>query len=259
MKNFAEKTIRAAGEVLRKKFRHVKTISFKTSAVDIVTEADFMAEKKIIVAIKKKFPTHHILSEESPSDISLKCDHLWITDPLDGTRNFAHGIPFFCVTLSYKEKGQTVLAMVYDPWHDELFWARAGKGAYLNNKRIRVKQTSVVQGAMVSFDFTRVSKKTVKQAIAASTKLLNQHCWVAGYKCAALGLAYLACGRVDMAVLYDLAPWDIDAGVLIAKEAGASVEVVEAKSPEPFYRYRVFTANPALFKKVVNKYVKLNF
>jgi len=259
MKAFAEQTIRQAGQILRKKFHNVKSIRTKSSAADIVTEADFLSENLIIKAIKKKFPDHEILSEETLQKVNPQARYLWVVDPLDGTRNFANGIPFFSLTMSLKKNGQTVLGLVYDPWHDELVWAEKGKGAFLNNHKIQVRKTSVVDRAMISFDFTRRDKKTIDQMLLAYKKLLNKQCWIFGPKSAALSLIYLACGRYDASVLYDLALWDIDAGVLIGQEAGAKVEVVEVKNTDAYYKYRVLMANPSLFNKLKNKYIKLKY
>ena len=259
MKKFAEQTIRAAGEILRKKFRNVKNIRIKSSAADIVTEADFLSEELIINAIKKKLPNHEVLSEETLQRVNYKADYLWVIDPLDGTRNFAHGIPFFSITMSLKRKGRTVLGLVYDPWHDELFSAEKGKGAFLNNQRVFVKKTDKVDRAMISFDFTRRDKKVIKNLVGIYGNLLKKQCWISGFKSAALNLTYLAVGRFDASVLYNLALWDIDAGALIAREAGAKVEVVEAKTNDPYYKYRVLTANPVLFNKLKDKYIKLKF
>jgi len=260
MKNFAIKTIKEAGEIVRKKFGHIRNVKNKSRhLIDPVTEADYLSEKKIVNAIKKQYPTHKILSEESYHSASLNEDDLWIIDPLDGTRNFAVGIPFFCIALSYKKKGQTVLDLVYDPLHNELFFAAKGQGAYLNNKAIKVNKNTALSQSVVSYGATRRDFKVTREANRVLSRLSEAKCWLANYGCAALGLCYLACGRTDISFLYNLAPWDIDAAALIAEEAGARVEVYEAAAQNPWYKYRILMANPRLFNKVKDKYIKLKF
>jgi myo-inositol-1(or 4)-monophosphatase len=210
-----------AGEILRAGFRTKIKVTYK-GETDIVTEMDHRSEELLISQIQSRFPGHKIITEES-GELEGKIKHCWYIDPLDGTVNYAHGVPIFCVSLAYAEEGKVVLGVIYDPSRDECFAAERGKGAWLNGEPIHVSNVKELIGALCVTGFS-YDVATEKNNNLANWEYFTMHAQAARrLGSAALDLAYLAAGRVDGYWEVWIHPWDIAAGALLAEEAGAVV------------------------------------
>ncbi len=223
MLNFAIETARQAGSILLEKFGRNIKIS-KKGEIDLVTEADLASEKAIIERIKSYYPKHSILAEESGEAISLDNANTWkwIIDPLDGTTNYAHGYPCFCVTLALEHNGEIVVGVTFDPTRNELFAAEKGRGATLNNKPIRVSDTEKLSESLIITGFPYDFKEREDFAKHLNSFLLKSR-GVRRDGSAAIDMAYVACGRLDGFWEEGLHPWDVAAGVLLIEEAGGRV------------------------------------
>ncbi len=225
MLNFAIQTARDAGRVLAERFGRALEITNK-SELDLVTESDLASERLIIDRIKTHYPRHAILAEESgasePADREKESDWRWIIDPLDGTTNYAHGYPCFCVSIGLENKGRMEIGVVYDPMRDEMFTAERGRGAALNGRRIQVSPTPTLAGALLCTGFPY----DVRQRNQFARHFANFIMAAQGVRrdgAAALDLAYVAAGRFDGFWEEGLKPWDVAAGALIIEEAGGRV------------------------------------
>jgi len=223
MLNFAIETARDAGRVLLEKFGRIETIT-KKGDINLVTEADLASEALIIERIRSHFPRHAILAEESGEAIVIGSDSefKWIIDPLDGTTNYAHGYPCFCVTIALEHNGLIVSGVTYDPTRDELFAAEKGRGATLNGKPIRVSATAELGNALLVTGFPYDFKVREKFARHLTEFLLASR-GVRRDGSAAIDMAYVACGRFDGFWEEGLNPWDVAAGKLLIEEAGGVV------------------------------------
>lgn len=223
MLNFAIETARDAGQILLEKFGRKINISMK-GEINLVTEADLASEKLIIERIRSYYPKHAILAEEAGNAVLLDGVNTWkwIIDPLDGTTNFAHGYPCFCVTIALEHDGEIVLGVTYDPTRGELFAAEKGKGATLNNKPIRVSETEKLGDALIvtGFPYNFKEKPDFTRHL---TDFLLQSRGVRRDGSAAIDMAYVACGRFDGFWEEGLNPWDVAAGLLLIEEAGGQV------------------------------------
>lgn len=225
MLNFAIETAREAGNVLLEKFGRKINIS-KKGDIDLVTEADLASEKLIVERIRSHYPKHSLLAEESGESNVLVVEGesrwKWIVDPLDGTTNFAHGYPCFCVTLALEHNGEIVVGVTYDPTRDELFAAEKGKGAMLNNRMIIVSDTEELSESLIvtGFPYNFKSKENFARHL---TEFLLRSRGLRRDGSAAIDLAYVACGRFDGFWEEGLKPWDVAAGLLLIEEAGGRV------------------------------------
>ena len=189
---------------------------------DFVSEADRNAEYAVIETILKHYPDHQILAEESGSQGDS--DHVWVIDPLDGTTNFLHGFPVFCVSIAVLVKGRPEHAAIYDPLRDELFTASRGGGAQLNGRKIRVSGATRLEHALLGTGFPyRDSNKALGPYLKMFNRALESSAGVRRPGSAALDLAYVAAGRYDAFWETGLAKWDIAAGALIIREAGGII------------------------------------
>lgn len=227
------KALRDAGKVLGSQISKRQRIE-KKSELSIVTETDKRLEKIIVTLIRKNFPNHSILAEESGSTDPSPArggearpasgrGGRWIIDPLDGTTNFAHGFPMSCVSIGFEEAGQLKMGGVYDPFRGELFFAEKGKGAFMNGKKIHVSRTAWLSEALLStgFPYDRRERMDDYLPIFRAFKLKVQGLRRTGS--AAMDLCYVACGRFDGYWEMNLQPWDKAAGMLILEEAGGQL------------------------------------
>ena len=223
MLSFAIETARAAGAVLYEKFGRGVNIS-KKGEIDLVTEADLASEALIIERIKNRFPQHSILAEESGEAIVIGGDKSWkwIIDPLDGTTNYAHGYPCFCVTIALEHDGEVVIGVTYDPTREELFAAERGGGATLNGKPIKVSPETVLGDALIvtGFPYNFRQNNDFQRHLYG---FLMKARGVRRDGSAAIDMAYVACGRFDGFWEEGLNPWDVAAGKLLIEEAGGLV------------------------------------
>ncbi|MGI8788650.1 MAG: inositol monophosphatase family protein [Pyrinomonadaceae bacterium] len=223
MLNFAIETAREAGQILLEKFGRKIEIS-KKGDINLVTEADLASEKFIIGKIRSHYPKHRILAEESGEATiqSGDANWKWIIDPLDGTTNYAHGYPCFCVTLALEHDGEIVIGATFDPTRNDLFAAERGKGATLNNKPIRVSETENLSDALLVTGFPYNARERTDFAKHFSD-FTHKSRGVRRDGSAAIDMAYVACGRFDGFWEEGLNPWDVAAGVLLIEEAGGRV------------------------------------
>ncbi|HAS8315655.1 TPA: inositol-1-monophosphatase [Vibrio vulnificus] len=224
MLNIAIRAARKAGNHIAKSLENVEKIESTLKGTnDFVTNVDKEAETIIIDTIKSSYPEHCIVAEENGLINGKDKDVQWIIDPLDGTTNFVKGLPHFAVSIAVRIKGKTEVACVYDPMLNELFTAQRGAGAQLNNARIRVKQPKDPQGAIIATGFPFKQKQHSESYFKIMSAMFVE---VADFRragSAALDLCYVAAGRVDGYFELGLKPWDIAAGELIAREAGAII------------------------------------
>ena len=212
---------RAAGRVHLQRLNRIK-VARQTNAIDLVTEADHESERAVIRTLGRAFPEHAILAEESGAN-ARQSEHRWIIDPLDGTTNFAHGFPQFCVSIAYERRGRVELAVVFDALKRELFVAARGRGARLNARPIRVSATPALDRALLAtgFPYDRRERRNFYFTFWEAFMMRTQGVRRTGS--AALDLCYVACGRVDGFWEFGLRPWDVAAGALIVSEAGGRV------------------------------------
>lgn len=225
---------REAGALLRSYYERGVTAEYKGD-VDLVTEADRASEKLIVSKLQQTFPTHGIYGEEGTRD-RMDGEYRWYVDPLDGTTNFAHGFPVFCVSMGLERRapgltadadGELVAGVIYDPLRDELFSTEAGKGAYLTHangktRRIQVSQTRHLSEGLLATGFPSHKRHRNPNIHFYQQITLRSH-GVRRAGSAALDLAYTACGRMDGFWEFNLNPWDTSAGVLLVREAGGAV------------------------------------
>lgn len=229
-----------AAEILRF-FNREFTISNKEGVNNLVTEADHASEKAIIEVIKTAFPDHHILSEEA-GEIIQDSNYKWIIDPIDGTINFAHGIPLNCVSIAIEHHAEIVMAAVYNPHINELFFAEKGKGATLNDKPIRVsEQTKAIHACLVTgFPYTYINMPNGPLEIFE--RFVRKGVPVRRLGSAAIDLCWVACGRFDGFYEHKLEAWDSAAGYLIVEEAGGKVTDL-AGNKFSVYQHKVLATN----------------
>ncbi|HET6671321.1 MAG TPA: inositol monophosphatase family protein [Pyrinomonadaceae bacterium] len=244
MLNFAISVARDAGGVLIDKLGRALQVSNK-GAIDLVTEADLASEKLIIDRIRSHYPRHAILAEESGISENNSADSAaewkWIIDPLDGTTNYAHGYPCFCVSIGVERAGKLELGVVYDPMRNEMFAAERGQGATLNERPIRVSGVAELSRAMLCTGFPYDVRERPDFARDFSNFTMHAQA-VRRDGSAALDLAYVACGRFDGFWEDGLKSWDIAAGVLLIAEAGGSVTDYQGAALD-IYSPRVLASN----------------
>ena len=232
---------------------------------DFVTEVDRAAEQAIIEVLLSAYPTHAVLAEESGPSNNLRDDNenenenIWIIDPLDGTTNFIHGFPQYCVSIALQQRGQITQAVVYDPTRNDLFTASKGAGAYLNEKRIRVGKRDKIADALIGTGFPFLSNPGAENGDAAAAleqyidmfRIMSTRC--AGLRrpgAAALDLAYVAAGRLDAFFEKGLKPWDIAAGSLLVSEAGGIIGNFNGDG-DYLYNGSVIAGSPKIFAQTV--------
>ncbi|MCG2633378.1 MAG: inositol monophosphatase [Gammaproteobacteria bacterium] len=220
----ASRAARAAGEIIVHGARDLHRVQSRSKGDrDLVSEVDLRAEARIVEILGEAFPEHGIRGEEGTARAPGGSQAEWLVDPLDGTRNFLHGYPFYCVSIALLDQGRIECGVVYDPLRGELFEATRGRGAKLNDHRIRVGESNTLAEALISTGSPPVSVKTAR---AMGNALLGLHCSAAGVRqsgSSALDLAHLAAGRVNGFVHFGLQPWDSAAGALLVQEAGGLV------------------------------------
>ncbi len=222
LKDVLLEAIREAGKIIQHYFQGTFTIDNKGSINNLVTEVDTRTETKIIEIIKSYFPDHSIISEEV-GELMQESDYQWIIDPIDGTVNFAHGIPICCVSIGVRHKEELVLGSVYNPMMNELFFAEKGKGATLNGKAISVSKKSDFKKACLVTGFPYKWPKTYEHPIKVFERFILEGLPVRRLGSAAIDLCWVACGRFDGFWEYNLNPWDLAAGYLIVQEAGGTI------------------------------------
>ncbi len=225
MINVAIKAARAAGAIINRAALDVEAVRISQKQVnDFVTEVDHAAEQAIIEMLLTAYPGHGILAEESGSEHGAKdSDYVWIIDPLDGTTNFIHGLPVYCVSIALAVKGKVEQAVIYDPSRNDLFTATKGRGAYMNDRRIRVSKRTRMQECLISTGFPFRPGDDFNAYLRMMGEVMQRTAGLRRPGAAALDLAYVAAGFTDAFFETGLQPWDMAAGSLLVTEAGGLV------------------------------------
>lgn len=228
--NIAMKAARRAGTLISRAARDGSALEVRAKhANDFVTQVDKAAEAAIIEVIRKAHPDHAILAEESGHLPSASAEYRWVIDPLDGTTNFIHGFPQYCVSIGVQHRGITSHAVVYDPTKNELFTASRGRGAYLDDRRIRVSRCLQLGDALIGTGFPFKEFSRIERYLAQLRFLMSSSAGVRRAGAAALDLAYVAAGRLDGFWEMGLSAWDMAAGALLIQEAGGLVGDLEGE------------------------------
>lgn len=221
IKNTAIGAARKAGALLKERLGDAGVVEFK-GAVDLVTEMDRRSEELIVGELSRAFPGHGILTEESP-ELHGNSGYRWIIDPIDGTTNYAHALPVFCVSIAFEDKGEVTLGVVYNPMLDELFVAEKGKGAFLNGKKIRVSKIDSLNKSLLATGFPYDVRTSSVNNLDNFANFAVRAQAIRRAGSAALDLSYTACGRFDGFWEMKLRPWDVAAAALMVKEAGGGI------------------------------------
>lgn len=252
MLNIAIKAARAAGSVINRASLDLDRLTVTTkSPNDYVTEVDAAAEQAIIDILLQAYPSHSILAEESGREQgSQGSDYLWIIDPLDGTTNFIHGLPQYCVSIALAFRGKVEQAVVYDPCRNDLFYATKGRGAYLNDKRLRVSRRIRMSEALIGTGFPFRKGDNFKRYLKMFEDIMQNCAGLRRPGAAALDLCYVAAGWYDGFFETGLSPWDVAAGSLMITEAGGLVGNFTGES-DYLYQREVVAANPKVYAQMV--------
>jgi myo-inositol-1(or 4)-monophosphatase len=209
---------KAAGAIQKRHYGRVKDIRFK-GEINLVTEVDKACEEKILKILRKNHPDHDILTEETGAHLKGS-EYKWIVDPLDGTTNYAHSYPCFCVSIALEHRGKALVGVVYNPNLEELFWAVRGRGAFLNKKRIFVSKIKALKRSLLATGFAYNVHTTKNDNLDHFRNFLKTAQAVRRDGAAAIDICYIACGRFDGFWELGLKPWDVAAAALILEEAG---------------------------------------
>ncbi len=241
-----ERLAREAGAILREGYNKEHTVHYK-GTIDLVTESDHASEAFLLGEIKSHFPGGHILAEESGS-IQGSNEDLWYIDPLDGTVNYAHHIPIFCVSIGFASNGVLTLGAVYDPMRDEMFLAEKGKGATLNGKPIHVSNTTELEKSLLVTGFPYDTWNTELDNFKYFERLAKKTQGVRRLGSAALDTCYVGAGRFDGFWEFKLKPWDVAAGGLIAREAGAIVTSIDGREDFLASPLSILATTPGIYE-----------
>lgn len=220
--NIAVRAARSAGRILLRYFEHTDQLEVTSKRRnDFVSEVDRAAESTIIQELRRAFPDHAFLAEESGEQGSG--EYQWVIDPLDGTTNYLHGFPQFSISIALKRRGRLEQAVVYDPLRDEMFTASAGRGAQLNDRRLRVTGRASLEGALIGTGFPFRDHRHIESYVGMLKAMMQDTAGIRRPGSAALDFAYVAAGRLDGFWELGLAQWDFAAGALLVIEAGGVV------------------------------------
>jgi myo-inositol-1(or 4)-monophosphatase len=222
---------REAGAILRAGYEAPKEIEYK-GEVDLITDSDRRSEELVVSRLRERFPDHAIVAEEGGRREAANARYCWHVDPLDGTTNFAHGYPCFCVSLGLLEDGEPVVGAVLNPVYDELFTAARGEGAFLNNRPIRVSSVPSLSQSLVATGFPTHHRKKSANINYYWEFTLRSH-GVRRDGAAALDLCAVACGRFDGFWEFGLKSWDTAAGTILVREAGGMITDIDGKPFQP--------------------------
>lgn len=252
MLNVAIKAARAAGAIINRAALDVEAIRISQKQVnDFVTEVDHASEQAIIETLLTAYPGHGILAEESGSEHGAKdSEFVWIIDPLDGTTNFIHGFPVYCVSIALTARGKVEQAVVYDPSRNDLFTATRGRGAYVNDRRLRVSKRTRLQECLLSTGFPFRPGDNFKNYLAMMADLMPRTAGLRRPGAAALDLAYVAAGFTDGFFETGLQPWDVAAGSLLVTEAGGLVGNLTGEA-DFMDQKECLAANPKIYGQLV--------
>lgn len=250
MLTIAVKAAREAGRIINKGSNDVGALTVQSKDFnDFVTEIDRAAEQAIIDTLKYAYPDHGFLGEES-GDTNKDAENIWIIDPLDGTTNFLHNFPQYCVSIALQQKGVLTQAVIYDPVRNDLFTATKGRGAFLNDKRIRVANRGKLQTALIATGFPFKDFSQLDTYMAMLKDMIKSTAGIRRPGSAALDLAYVAAGYTDGFFEMNLSSWDIAAGGLLVQEAGGIVGDFEGNESW-LSTGNIVAANPKIFSQIL--------
>ena len=260
MLNVAIKAARAAGAIINRAALDVEAVRISQKQVnDFVTEVDHASEAAIIETLLGAYPDHGILAEESGSQHgNPHADHIWIIDPLDGTTNFIHGFPIYCVSIALQVRGRIEQAVVYDPTRNDLFTATRGRGAFLNDRRIRVSKRTQLKECLISTGFPFRPGDNFNHYLLMMGDVMQKTAGLRRPGSAALDLAYVAAGFTEAFFETGLSPWDVAAGSLLVTEAGGLVGNFTGE-PDCLEQREVLAGAPRIYGQLVpilHKYSK---
>lgn len=230
-----------AGKIILGHYAKSYSIEYK-GEFDIVTAADKASQKKIVSIIEKSFPMHNILAEEGLKK-QTDSEFTWVIDPLDGTTNFAHKYPMFCISIALKKQEEIILGVVYNPLNKEIFYSESNRGAFLNNKKISVSGTREIKKCIIATGFPYNKKENPENNLRDFEKIAVSVQGLRRGGAAALDLCYVACGRLDAYWELSVRQWDVAAGILIVKEAGGRVTDFNGNELKTDYSRIVATNN----------------
>ena len=239
-----------AGELIRNNFGKAHSIEFKTNELNLVTETDKASEKLITDFIKKKYPKHGILAEEG-SETNNSSEYLWVVDPLDGTTNFAHGLPIFSVSIGVQKNGETIAGVVYDVMRDIIYYAEKNSGSYENEKRINVNNNENLGHGMLVTGFPYDIKENPDKAFERFIAFLKHARGLRRLGSAAIDFCYVANGVFDGFWEVSLHPWDLCAGKLIVEEADGLVTDFDG-NPIDIFAKRILATNKVIHQKMID-------
>jgi myo-inositol-1(or 4)-monophosphatase len=257
MLNVAVRAARAAGRLIVRASHDLGTVKVaRKERHDFVTEVDQAAEEAIISTLKSAYPDHAFLGEESGHTPGREtrppheAEHIWIIDPLDGTTNFIHGLPQYCVSIALMQRGVVTQAVVYDPNRDEIYTASKGRGAFLNDRRIRVSNRSRLDESLIGtgFPFRRI--ESLDGYLELFKAVSHKAAGIRRPGAAALDLAYVAAGRFDAFFELGLMPWDVAAGSLLITEAGGLCGNLRGDA-DYLFAEQVLAGTPKIFSQLV--------
>lgn len=249
MLNIAIKAARRAGSIISRAARDIDALTVTTKKpADFVTEIDKAAEDAVIEVLKKAYPDHAILAEESGA--TGDSEYVWIIDPIDGTTNFIHGFPQYCVSIALQHKGQITQAVIFDPAKNELFTATRGRGAFLNDQRIRVSKRHNMKEALIGTGFPFRETDNFDEYIRIFRSVTEKTAGLRRAGAAALDLAYVAAGRLDAFWEKGIMPWDIAAGSLLVLEAGGLISDLQGEG-DYLHGGNVICGNPKIFGQLL--------
>ena len=249
--SYVEHLARQSGAILRAGYDTEHQVGYK-GVIDLVTEVDHQSEKFLLGEVQRDFPDHHIFSEES-GVIQGSDEHIWYIDPLDGTVNYAHHIPIFCVSIAYAFRGTLTLGAVYDPMRDEMFLAERGNGALLNGRTLRVSSATELQKSLLVTGFPYNAWNTAQDNFDNFVRFGKLSRGVRRLGSAALDLSYVAAGRFDGFWEMALNPWDVAAGGLIVQEAGGLVTSVNGEADYISPPQSVLACTPGIHARMLEE------
>ena len=248
---YLENLARQAGAILREGYNKEHQVGYK-GVIDLVTEVDHQSEAYLLGEVRRDFPAHHIFSEES-GVIEGNDQHVWYVDPLDGTVNYAHHVPVFCVSVGYAYQGRPALGAVYDPLRDEMFTAERGQGAYLNGRRLSASAATELQKSLLVTGFPYDTWNTAQDNFANFLKFSKLSRGVRRLGSAAIDLCYVGAGRFDGFWELALNGWDVAAGALICEEAGAIVTNISGEADYISVPQSILAAAPGIHARMLEE------
>ncbi len=258
MLNVAVRAARRAGRIITRATHDLDSVQVsRKQRNDFVTEVDKASEEAIIDTLLSAYPEHAILAEESghrPGSHGApvgEAEYVWIVDPLDGTTNFIHGLPQYAVSIALLQRGVVTQAVVYDPNRDELYTASRGRGAFLNDRRIRVSKRTRLEDALIGTGFPFSKIDHLDEYLGIFRAVVQKTTGVRRPGAAALDLAYVACGRYDAFFEFGLMPWDVAAGTLLILEAGGLISDFSGE-PNHLFNEQVVAGAPKVFTAMLS-------